>query len=161
MDMDSNNYELHIYGEGSQRTRIQKYIEKMNLSNKVFLKGILKDAILLNKNAKMFVLSSNYEGYPNVLIEAMSCGIPCISTNFDSGIAYNLLVSNDAGRVVEVNNYVALANEMKYIILNENDVKRMIANGLKIKNDLTVQKIGDKWDSFIKMILANYKGNNV
>lgn len=75
------NYSLHIYGEGSLQVELEKQIIELCLEKRVFLKGnSLKYQENLAK-AEVFVLSSNYEGLSNALLEAMMLGMPCISTN--------------------------------------------------------------------------------
>ena len=78
-------YELIIYGEGSLRETLEKQVRDLGIEQKVKLPG--NDANVLEKirDAGIFVLSSNYEGMPNALIEAMALGIPSISTDCPCG----------------------------------------------------------------------------
>lgn len=73
-------YQLWIYGEGTSRSELETKIKEFKLEDKVFLPGNIPDIHQRISNAEMFVLSSDYEGLSNALLEAMMMGIPCIST---------------------------------------------------------------------------------
>ncbi len=74
------DYRLLILGEGELRDDLTKLISELELSDSVMLAGSVVNPAAYLKCSDLFVLSSNVEGMPNVLIEAMQCGLPCIST---------------------------------------------------------------------------------
>ena len=67
-------YTLEIYGEGDERRVLEDQIEKLGLTAKVALKGAQKGVLEEIKSAKLFVLSSDFEGFPNALLEGMGIG---------------------------------------------------------------------------------------
>lgn len=73
-------YELHIYGEGKLQIDLEQQIQMLGMKEKVLLKGNCVDYLEKIRSAEVFVLSSDYEGLSNALLEAMMIGIPCIST---------------------------------------------------------------------------------
>ena len=75
------DYELWIYGEGNLRDELGTIISEHHLEGKVFLPVNIPDIHQKIADAEMFVLSSDYEGLSNALLEAMMMGLPCISTN--------------------------------------------------------------------------------
>ena len=75
------DYRLLIYGEGSLKRNLEEYVNSIGLSNKIFFKGRKDNIEKEIFKAGIFVLSSNYEGMPNALMEAMALGLPCISTD--------------------------------------------------------------------------------
>lgn len=79
------NETLRIYGEGELRERIQTIIEELEVENNVFLMGHTEEMPQVLSKAKAFLLTSNYEGMPNGLMEAMAMGIPCVSTDCPCG----------------------------------------------------------------------------
>ena len=100
---------LYIYGEGELRAELEQLVSGLNLQDRVFLPGAVKDVAETIKTAKLFVLSSDFEGLPNSLMEAMALGIPCISTKCPCGGPRMLL--NDAF-LVDVNNDEQLGEKL-------------------------------------------------
>ena len=81
---------LKIYGEGSLRGKLQKQIDALGLHEKAFLMGATNHVEKVLETADVFVLSSDFEGMPNALMEAMAAGVPCISTDCPCGGPRNL-----------------------------------------------------------------------
>lgn len=79
------DWDLHVYGDGPQRTALQYQIEKLGLSERVFLKGRTTEPWRAMATADAFVMASRYEGFPNALLEAMGVGLPCVTTDCPSG----------------------------------------------------------------------------
>ncbi len=78
---------LVLMGQGEDKEKILQHIEKLNLEDKVILIEFQKNPYPFIKNAKLFVLSSDYEGLPTVLIESLITNTPIVSTNCKSGPA--------------------------------------------------------------------------
>ena len=74
---------LHIYGKGPLEEELKQLIGDLSLEGKVFLEGFVKKVHEASRDAEMFVLSSNFEGMPNALLEAMMMGLPCVTTSFE------------------------------------------------------------------------------
>lgn len=108
---------LTIYGEGPERKALEKMICKLNMSGRVFLPGVKPDVLEQIKDAALFVLPSNYEGFPNVLLEAMALKLPVISTDFASGVAREI-VTSEVGEVVPCGNPILMANAMRKFLSN-------------------------------------------
>lgn len=79
---------LHIYGEGELRPELKRLTEDLSLQDRVFLEGSSSDVHRDIRDAEMFVLSSDYEGMPNALLEAMMMGLPCITTSFPGAVEF-------------------------------------------------------------------------
>lgn len=78
-------HHLLLVGEGPERSNIQKRIEKYGLHERVHLMGVISNPYPWIKNADLFVLSSDYEGLPTVVIESLIIGTPVVGTNCPSG----------------------------------------------------------------------------
>lgn len=98
---------LVIYGDGELRNHLIDLVKSLGLANRVLFPGLISNVAETIKSAKLFVLSSNYEGMPNALMEAMALGIPCISTDCPCGGPKSLL---EKKYLFSVNDAVALVN---------------------------------------------------
>lgn len=102
---------LVIIGEGGMRSDLEKLILELSLRDSVVLPGFVDNPFVVMKQANLFVLSSAWEGLPTVLIEAMACGTPVVSTECPSG-PVEILENGKWGRLVPVGNVNALAQAM-------------------------------------------------
>ena len=111
------NYKLYILGEGKERKKLEKYIEKNNLENYTQLLGFKENPYPYLKEADIFVSSSRYEGYPLVLCEAICLEKPIIATNCTG--PKEILENGKYGLIAEVENIEDLAEKMEELILNK------------------------------------------
>lgn len=140
--MKNINAKLWIIGEGKLKESLKKQIEELNLTNKVFLLGHQKNPFKYMSKADCFVFSSSHEGFPNVLIEALACGLPVISTDCQSGPREILAPNTDStkqisnemelceyGILTPINDCKILEETMLYMLENKN-----IQNTYKLKS---------------------------
>lgn len=97
---------LLIIGEGSEKKALETLIDRLNLHNNIHLIGFDSNPWRWMGRADLFVLSSRWEGYPNVLLEAQALGVPIVSTEYDVSV-YELLGKN--GVIVPAGNTTALS----------------------------------------------------
>ena len=98
-----------IIGEGEERKNLENQVKIMGLENQVIFAGFQKDINPFYQTADLFVLSSNYEGFGNVLLEALINGVNIVSTDCKSGPA-EILSNGKYGKLVPVNDVEALAS---------------------------------------------------
>lgn len=142
------DYELEIYGDGHLKSVLEQQIVNLNLQHKIFLQGVKKNVMKEIYDYELFVMSSNFEGFPNALIEAMASGLPVISTDFSTGVAKDL-IDDDNGIVVPVNDRKALADAMEVILANDDARSAMSKNNWELRNKLAPEKIMSKWESIL------------
>ena len=106
---------LVILGEGSKRKEIEGLVEESKLTDRVSLPGWVENPFAFMARASLFVLSSRWEGLPTVLVEALTCGCPCVSTDCPSGPA-EILLNGDIGPLVPVGDDAALAEAMGRVL---------------------------------------------
>ena len=100
-----SRFTVDIYGVGPLKEQLQGEIDGLGLQDRIRLRGLVQNALAVNQNAALYVMPSNYEGFPNTLVEAMSNGIPSITTDFPSGAGRSLAGgSGERGWLVEVGN---------------------------------------------------------
>lgn len=139
-------FELWICGEGYLYDRILRYIDALGLSERVKLLGFRDDVHAIIASSTLFVMTSDYEGFPNVLIEAMSLGVPVISTDFSSGVARDYIIDGINGYLIQKGNTGQLVSAIRKAI---DDKQIMKANCLKLRHSLIQkldpEKITDLW----------------
>lgn len=142
-----SEYKLVIYGEGPYREALESRIKELNIGNNVLLFGSTNNVFNEIKDAKVFALTSDYEGMPNALIEAMCLGLPVISTKVSG--ATDLIINNNNGLLFDVGNREQLINKLNYLIENEEIRNVQSKNATKIADKLSVNKTLSKWLSLI------------
>ncbi len=118
---------LYIYGIGDMQEDLEQLIENLNLKNQVFLMGFDPNPYQYLKAADLFMFGSNHEGFPNVLLEALACGLPILTTNCESGpseimeleTVKNDLMITDYGILVPIKNVGLMAKGISYFLENE------------------------------------------
>ena len=153
--LDFPNYHLTILGEGPKRKEIEQLISELGLEGNISLPGYVNDVQNRINNASMFVLSSDYEGMPNALMEAMAMGVPSISTDCDGGGARFLIENGKNGLLVPKNDVDALAAAMRDLLSHPEKAERLGEEGRKLCERLAPEKIYGEWEEFIKDVVNN------
>ena len=141
------DYKLIIYGEGPYRENLEKRIQELQLSECVNLPGSSKKVFDDIACAQLFVLSSNYEGMPNALIEAMCLGLPCISTRVSG--ATDLIKDGYNGYLVEVGNIEELSDKMEKLLADESLRIKFAKSSVSLNDDLSIDIIMKQWLKYL------------
>lgn len=107
--------DLKIYGHGSEKAKLKTYIKEKQAETYISIMPRTSELTKVYENADLFVLSSNYEGMPNVLMEAMAAGMPCISTDCPTG-PRELLGDQERGLLVPIRDSSKLADAIIQMI---------------------------------------------
>ena len=131
---------LIILGEGEDRQKLEELIQRLKLEKDVSLPGFVDNPYAYMARSDVFVLSSRWEGLPTVLVEAMACGIPVVSTNCKSGPA-EILENGKYGKLVPVRDVDALAGAILETLENplSSDILKARAN------DFSVEKAANEY----------------
>ena len=108
---------LVILGEGPQRNRLERFVRRMGMAERISLPGWAPNPFAYMNRASVLVVSSKYEGLSLVLIEALACGCPVVSTDCPSGPA-EILCNGQIGPLVPVGDDAALAAAMEHLLDN-------------------------------------------
>ena len=140
------DWNLVIMGDGFLRPKLEETISKNNLHNRVFLPGRAGNISSFYNKADIFVLSSLYEGFPNVLIEAMSYGLPVVSTNCNTGPS-DIISHNVNGYLISLDNFEnELFDKLMKLIEDEKLRCKFSGESKKIINTYSIDNIGNKWE---------------
>lgn len=141
--------QLHIYGEGPYRTKIEEYASSLGISEKVKLLGYVKNIPDKISKAEVYVSSSDYEGISNSMIEAMAVGVPSVVTDCPVGGARMIVNNNENGVLIPVGDTKALYEGMKKILSDKVFANKMSKNAVKIRDTYSVESICKQWNDII------------
>lgn len=129
------NAKLTILGEGPLRPRLENLITELGLNERVSMPGFATDPYPWFRSADLFVLSSQWEGFGNVIVEALECGVPVVSTDCPSGPA-EILENGRYGKLVPVNDADALAAAMSASLAESHDREKLMnrAKAFSVRN---------------------------
>ena len=150
-------YVLEIYGDGDLKEDLIYLVNKLQLKDKVFIKAPTSQIHSMISNASLFVLSSDYEGMPNALLEAMALGVPCISVDWKPGAVNEFMIHNYNGIIVPNNNKIELSKAIQYILNNPEKAKFLGENAKSIINDLSLDNYTKSWLKFLNNYLSHVK----
>lgn len=145
---------FEIYGEGSLRSSLKQYIADLDLNDSVLLMGNSKNLYQDILDAYAFILSSDYEGMSNSMLEAMAMGIPTISTDHSSGGARAVIKDHENGILVPVGDTKCLYKAMVKLIENPSFAKKIGNSSVSIKDALSINTITEKWISGIECLIG-------
>lgn len=111
---------LVIYGEGPERGPLAERATELGIADRVSLPGFVEDVGRAYTDADLFVLSSDWEGYSLVLVEALQAGLPVVSTDCDFG-PREILAEGQFGRLVPTGDASAMARAMHEALLSPGD----------------------------------------
>ena len=154
---------LYIFGDGILKTELEKTIKDLKFENRVFLMGFESNPYKYLKAADLFVFSSNHEGFPNVILEAMACELPIVSTNCPSGpneifkvntdYDFSDNVLTDYGILVPRNNIKKMVEAINILMQNKKYYQNCKTQVVKRVEDFEANKILDEF----KLYLLNHK----
>ena len=147
------DYNLVIYGEGPNRAKLTKQIANLNLSNRISLPGYSPNVMENVNCASMFVLSSDFEGMPNALMEAMAMGVPSISTDCGGGGARYLIDNERNGLLVSIKDVAALAEAMDRVLSDKEFAEQLGKESHKLCETLAPNVIYGQWEQYIEEIV--------
>lgn len=142
-------YKLVIYGKGDRLKSLKDLAAELGVGDRVEFPGFATDMPERLEKASMFVLSSDYEGMPNALMEAMALGVPCVSTDCGGGGARFLIQDGENGLLVPQRDEGKMAEAMRKILSNSEFAEKLSQNARKLQEELAPEKIYGAWETFI------------
>lgn len=137
------DYTLTIYGEGPFRSELEKRIEELGLGSSVLLPGKVQNVFDCIADAELFVLSSDFEGMPNALIEAMCLGLPVVSTRVSG--ATDLIQNGENGLLADVGDLDQLTDCMGRMLADSELRNNCAHNAVNLNELLRTETIMNQW----------------
>lgn len=151
---DKTEENLLIYGAGEKYDSLQTLITELGMTDRIKLMGNTNDVANAIKGAKAFVLSSDFEGLPNALLEAMALGLPCICTDCLGGGPAMVIENGKNGILVPMGDEKALSAAMLDMLLNEEKAEAMGKAAKVYANSFRPEEVFELWHDYVKDILA-------
>lgn len=145
---------LVILGQGELKNELTAYAVGLGISDKMDLIGFQKNPFKFIARANVFVLSSLWEGFGNVIIEAMACGTPVISTLCPSG-PDEIITDGVNGLLVPVNDDKALSDAIVRLLNNESLRKQLAEAGKMRVEEFRAEKIAAEYGQTFDKVLGN------
>lgn len=150
-----SDYKLVFWGDGNDLEQAKDMTHKLMLDDCVEFRGVSKNVLKDIKDSELYLLTSDYEGIPNTLIEAMSIGMPCVSTDCSPGGAKLLLGDNENGLVVPCGDVVAISDGVMKLIENRELAAAYGQKAVCSLKRFQMNEIMDKWRQYIATIANN------
>ncbi len=152
------DWELDIIGPGSELAInfLQNHINEYGISDSAHLIGLSKDIKSLMKEASIFALPSREEGFPCVLLEAMSQGCTPISFSIRGNIS-EIITDNKDGYIIPDNNLTLFSVKLSHLMKNQELREQMSKEAIKSMERFEVDKIVDQWEALITDVVNKKK----
>lgn len=149
---------LTICGEGSERAEIEQFVAEHGLSDCVSLPGNVDDIGAQYEAADVYLMTSDYEGMPNALIEAMACGLPVVVTDCPCGAPAELVRNDENGILVPMGNEErtreGLLAGLERLYTEPDFAERLASSAQNVRETLAPNRIYAQWDRLIGRVIG-------
>ena len=149
-----SDWRLDIFGQGEWREMLQGMIDERGLQDSLRLMGPTKDIGKEYSESSMIVMSSHYEGFPMVMIEAMACGLPAVSFDFKCG-PMDIIKEGANGLIVPDGDIDGLAEAMIRLMKDDELRRKMGEEAKKVVETFSEAKVMDKWVKLYEETIAD------
>lgn len=139
--------QLKIFGTGPLEAALSESIQRAHLEGSIALAGVVPNVIRGHENASLFLFTSNYEGYPNALLEAAATGIPIVTTDFSPGTASEIIDANVNGYIVPIGDRDALVAAAIKALSGALDCEDIVSASRRIREEHLTKHILKAWIS--------------
>ena len=147
-----SGWDLVILGDGPLRPNLTRQVEGLGLHDRVFLPGRVKNPFPVLAGCDLFVLSSRFEGFPNVLLEAMACGLPVVAFDCPSGPA-DIIHHGVDGLLVPAGDVGKLAEAMQSLMENPEERVRLGDAAKQVTGRFSMEKVAAMWESVLAQVV--------
>lgn len=142
------NSVLHIYGNGGEKDRLNALIQQEHMEEFIQIVGYAEEPYHILAEADVYLMTSETEGFPNALSEAMAVGLPSVSRCCHEGIA-DLVQDGVNGYLVEMDDKDGFVERTVELVRNTDLRKRISDEAKKVSDTFSVATIADRWEALI------------
>jgi glycosyltransferase involved in cell wall biosynthesis len=144
MHKEHPEWNLVIYGDGPERPALERQIRELKLNGKVQLPGLTTSLTAHLRTAGFFILSSRFEGFPNVLMEALACGCPVVATNCTDSIS-EIVHHGCNGLLIPSEDVDAMADALHRLMVDEGLRRTMEKLGPDVIRRFNTESVVEQW----------------
>lgn len=152
------DWRLDIFGQGEWKEMLQQMIDKRGLGECVKLNAPTKEIGREYAESSALVMSSHYEGFPMVMIEAMACGLPAVCFDFKCG-PRDIIVEGENGLIVPDGDIDGLADALVRLMRDDGFRKKIGENAKKVVETYSEEKVMNKWVNLYEETITDKSGN--
>ncbi|HRX07859.1 MAG TPA: glycosyltransferase [Candidatus Limiplasma sp.] len=141
---------VSIFGEGPEKDPLSELIHANHLEDHIMLKGFEKNIHEHMRHACALLISSDYEGISNSMLEALGIGLPVISTDCPVGGARMFIRHGVNGYLIPCGDSAALADAMQTVLTEHTVANRYEANARAIRDTLSITTVAQQWYDFLR-----------
>lgn len=148
-------YVLRIYGDGKDREALIRMSREMGLEKFVFFEGSVSNVMERIRTARLLLLTSDFEGIPNVILEAFQVGIPVVTTDCSPGGCHMLIEDGVNGFITPFRDAEKVAEKSVELLSDENLAKKFIFNSFEKLKCFDLERIVLLWTQYIEKVYSN------
>ena len=152
---DHKDFKLIFYGDGPERAKLQRLSVSLGVEDRVIFKGNVTHVAEHIEKSMIFILASDHEGMPNSLIESMSLGLACISTDCPCGGPRDLIRNGENGILVPVGDKKAIAEAIKRLIEDDSYRELLGNNATKLQERLSPDVVNGMWKEYFERVMGS------
>ena len=144
------DWTLTLYGDGPDRERLLRLIRELRQETRVFVPGPVEEVAQAIADARIFVLYSSQEGMPNALLEAMSLGLACISTDCPVGVPREIIRDAENGFLVPLNDADSLLRTLRTLMRDEAVSERVGRQAVQVRETYAPERVCAMWERYLE-----------
>lgn len=153
-EIDNDNWRLLLIGSGEERESLVQLARKLNIDNNIIFLGQRNDIHKIMQLSDLFVLSSRWEGFPYVIIEALANGLPVLST--DVGGIHEAITENETGFLFKIDEKSKYVETLNMLLANKELRMSLSANCIKVfTENYTINNMHKKTDEIYHSLINN------
>lgn len=142
-------YTLRIFGMGQEEGKLKRFCEELQIDKNVIFEGFQLDVHKKIVDSDIYVISSDYEGMPNALMEAMAMGFPVVATDCHGGSASELIQDGVNGLLTPIGNAKEMADRIIMLIEDKQLKTHIAGQALTIRETHSEERISGMWDYYL------------